>query len=229
MLRPLRLDAPDHKTFMVSDLHLNHARVATKRGLEVPVHDNGVVNSWNKTCDMDSHVISLGDIISDDRTGDKLKTFLRRVNFHTIFLLPGNHTSGYSALYKKFLRECFPDAVHKDQIMYEVYPLTMRLDDGPKQIVFLPNYVEMHINKTVFCLSHYPIVSHNRMGRESIHCCGHSHQNCAVTNIKTGRGKRLDVGWEGFGKPVSVSEIRRLMEGRDIDAWDHHEKHHEGA
>jgi calcineurin-like phosphoesterase family protein len=227
MLRPIRLKVPDHKAFITTDLHVSHARVAAKRGLDVETHDNVLVHSWNETCDADSYVISLGDIMTDDPTGAKLKAFLRRINFHTIFLLPGNHTSGWSRLYIDTLKMFFPDAVSSGEVVYEVYPLTTRLDDGPKQIVFLPNYVEAHINKTVFCLSHYPIVSHNRMGREAIHCCGHSHGGCELTNVKTGRGKRLDVAWESFGKPVSVSEIRRLMEGRDIDAWDHHGKRDE--
>ncbi len=110
------------------------------------------------------------------------------------------------------------------QQVYEVYPLTTTLDGGPKQIVFLPDYVEININKQPVVLSHYPIISHNRMARLSWMLCGHSHQGCALTNKDTGKGLRLDVGWEGWRRPVSVAEIRRHLAGRDIDPVDHHGK-----
>lgn len=230
MLRPLRLSTPDHKTFFTSDLHVSHAKVAVKRGFDsIEAHDNSLVHSWNATCDADSHVVSLGDIITDDKTGGKLKTFLRRIHFHTLFMQAGNHASGFSAFYKAVLAERFPDAFDAGQLLYEVYPLTTKLDDGPKTLVFLPDYIEIHLNKAIYVCCHYPIVSHNKMGRGSFSLSGHSHSGCHLTNIKTGRGKRLDVGWEGFGRPISASEVKHILESRDIDAWDHHGKDAESS
>lgn len=224
MIQPLRIDAPDHKVFMVSDLHARHARVAAKRGYgeDVAAHDADLVKGWNGVCDADSHVVVLGDAMSDDPTGAHLTALLKRLSFNTAFLLPGNHASGWSALYKQALKVGFPDAVRKGQLIYEVYPLTMTLEDTGKTIVFLPNLVEIKTGDALFCASHYPVVSHNRMGQRSIHVHGHSHQGCHLTNRHTGRGLRLDVGWEGWQRPVSVSEIKLHLAGREIDAWDHH-------
>ncbi len=223
MLTPIKLKVLDHKVFMVSDLHIKHAKVVPKRGFDSgPDHDNGVIHSINEVCDADSYLFSLGDIISDDPKGQHLKVLLRRLTFDTIFMQAGNHDSGFKALYREALVARFPDAMSCGQQVYEVYPLEMMLDDGPKRIVFLPDYAEVWVNKQLCVLSHYPIVSHNRMSRGAWHLTGHSHGNCHLTNKDTGRGFRLDVSWESFRRPISVSDIRRHLAGRDIDAWDHH-------
>ncbi len=227
MLRPLKLSVPDHKTFMVSDLHIGHNRdfIYEKRDFRsVEEHDNTLVHRWNEVCDADSHVFHLGDIIFADPDGSKLLTLLRRLSFDTIYLLWGNHQSGQKALYLKTLAAYFPDAVDAGQIVYEVYPLTMVLDDGLKRIVFLPAYAEVYVGKQAAVLCHYPVLSHNGLAKQSWMICGHSHSGLPLTNKDTGKGFRLDVGIESFGRPISVSDIRRHLAGRDIDSPDHHGK-----
>ncbi len=225
MLTQIKLNIPDHKVFAISDLHIRHARVAVKRGYaDAPTHDKDVIGSVNEVCDADSYLISLGDIMSDDPTGAHTKTLLRSLSFHTLLWMPGNHESGWRALYREALITHFPEAVRKRQIMYEVYPLTMVLEDTGKTIVFLPNLTEVKTTDQLLVCSHYPIVSHNRMALRSIHLSGHSHGNCHLTNKDTGRGLRLDVGWESFKRPISVADIKHHLAGREIDAWDHHGK-----
>ncbi len=88
MLTQLKITVPDHKVFMVSDLHWRHAKVVPKRGFDSgPIHDEAIVDSINSVCDLDSHLFSLGDIISDDPKGQHLKTLLRRIHFDTIWLM----------------------------------------------------------------------------------------------------------------------------------------------
>lgn len=218
MLKPIRISAPDHKVFMVSDLHWRHAKVVASRGFDsVASHDEALVHRWNEVVPPDGVVFHLGDLVFKDPESVAFWTLMRRLTFGTLYLMWGNHPSGQKQAYLELLARSCPESVN------EAYPLGMMVDDNPaKTVIFLPAYAEAQINKDRFTLSHYPIVSHRDMARGAYMICGHSHGNLPLTNKDTGRGRRLDVGIESFGRPISVSEIKRHLAGRDIDAHDHH-------
>lgn len=227
MLKTLKINGLENEIFFISDLHHGHDRlfIHKPRGFNnLQEHDAAIVQRWNEVCSNRSVVFNLGDVQFNDPTGDKLKNLFRRLNFKTMYLCLGNHTSGQSAIYKEELKLQFPNVFSEDGFYFsEVYPLWHNVDGNPfKQVVFLPEYVEASINGIRFVLCHYPIYSHHKQSHKSIHLAGHSHGNCALTNKNTGKGFRLDVGWESFGRPISLAEVNSHLKNRDLDITDHH-------
>lgn len=226
MLRPLNLKVPDHNVFMIADLHIRHNRAfiyEPRQFRSVEEHDQTLIHRWNEVVRPDSHVFSLGDTIFNDPSGQELRALFRRLTFGALYLMPGNHFSGWLRVYKEVLAARFPDAVVEDRLVYEVYPLEMLVDDNPnKRVVFIPNYVEAQVNKDLYVLCHYALAAHNRQSHNAVMCCGHSHSNLPLTHKDTGAGRRLDVGVESFGRPISLTEVKRHLVGRGADVRDHH-------
>ena len=233
MLKTLKFKGDEANYFFVSDLHYNHNRdfIYTKRkGIKENYyqseseHANGIIEVWNQRCNNQSIVFNLGDITFNDGDGEKFKTLVRRLNFKTMYLLYGNHTSGHRQVYLETLKAQHPNAFNDDGTFnYEVYPLKMAVDGNPnKVVIFVPQYAEALINSTQIVLCHYPIISHNEMGHMSIHCCGHSHGSCEFTNKDIGHGFRLDVGVESFGGPINLLEVKHHLKDRQIESYDHH-------
>lgn len=226
MFKSLKIVHPEHDVWAISDLHFGHDRefIYGPRGFDsVTNHDETLIHRWNEVCSDRSVVLNLGDFCFADPDGTRFKNLMRRLAFGTHYLLTGNHTSGARQVYMETLVKRFPDAVKDGQLQYEVYPLVHLVDSDPaKQVVFMPEYMEVSIGGHRYVLCHYPIVSFNNQSREGTCLVGHSHGGCAMTNKDTGTGRRLDVGVESFGRPISLTEIKRHLAGRTVDAQDHH-------
>lgn len=233
MLKPLKITSSPDDLFVISDLHIHHDKpwIVQARGFtSIAEHDETLIARWNETVTDDSIVIHLGDLMA--RSDEKaFWALIRRLRFKRLLLLLGNHVSGQKQAYQEALRAQFPNAFPPPELPassaaqahYEVYPLHVCVDGDPSRTVtFLPEYVEVTVAKQDLVLSHYPIISHHGISKGVIHLTGHSHGNLALTAAKTGQGKRLDVGVESFGRPVSLTEVVRLLQGRDVDARDHH-------
>jgi calcineurin-like phosphoesterase family protein len=228
MLRPLKLTCPPEDLFFLSDAHWHHDKpfILQPRGFAtIEDHDSTLIRRWNETCTDTSTVFHLGDLMA--RADEALFwALVRRLRFKRLYLLWGNHLSGQKQAYLAALRAQFPNAFDEtgqSAAHYEVYPLNVNVDGDPgRMVTFLPEYVEVNAGKTPLVLCHYPILSHHGIGHEAIHLCGHSHSGLPLTNKDTGKGLRLDVGVESFGRPVSLAEIKRHLAGRDLDIRDHH-------
>lgn len=222
MLKPLRISAPDHKVFFISDLHIGHNRdfIYGPRGFtSVQQHDETLIQRWNEIVPPDGVVFHLGDMVLNDPEGARFMELTRRLTFGTLYCLWGNHPSGQKQVYLKALRNQYPDIADSGA---EVYPLEVDLWARVKTLVFLPAYAEAWVNKQFVVLSHYPIMSFNGQSKDSISLSGHCHGNLALTNKDTGAGLRLDVGVESFGRPISLIEVKRHLAGRGADVRDHH-------
>lgn len=226
MLRTLKFTGNESDYHFISDLHYGHNRdfIYGKRNFtSVTEHDNHIVYSWNAQCGNHSTVFHLGDFIFNDGDGKRFYELLRKLKFKELHLLTGNHTSGQRQAYIDLMKQYFPDSVDEyNHLNYEVYPMRLDLDNTGRIVYFWPEYLEVHINSTMLVLSHYPIVSHNKLGKGSIHLCGHSHGRCELTNVDHGSGMRLDVGVESFGRPISLKEVRHHLKDRTLDSRDHH-------
>lgn len=206
------------KVFVTSDCHFRHDRdfIYKPRGYDsVTEHNVGLIKTWNERVSNEDIVFHLGDFVFKDPTGEYGLSFLNQLNFESLYLLPGNHASFIKQTYQKNLAAQFGE-----DCGFEVYPLKM---DYYRNVFFLPNYLEIEVEKKMFTLCHFPIMSHSQQNRGSFMLCGHSHGNCELTNIKTGQGRRLDVGIDSFGGPISLKEVVRLIGGRDVNSLDHHE------
>jgi calcineurin-like phosphoesterase family protein len=144
------------KVFVVSDCHFRHDRdfIWGKRGFNnSDEHNQSLINEWNHRVDNESDVIQLGDFMFGDQDGRYMLEVIRKLNFSTLYLMGGNHVSGFKALYNKALtiknNETLPE--------YEIYPLEYDVDG--RNVIFLPNLVEIVAEKRLFVLCHYPIVS----------------------------------------------------------------------
>ena len=225
MLKTFKFKGDEQKYFWISDLHRSHAKefLFGRRGFtSIEDHDRNIVNEWNKTCDSSSTIFNLGDIQFHDSDGSKFLEFNRQVNFKEHYVAQGNHNSGYRQNYLKELKEQFPNAFNNlNELQFEVYPL-VKILDGYKKIIFMPVYFEVFINSQFIVNCHYPIISHNQQSKSAIMCCGHSHQNCKVTNINTGQGLRIDCSLEGFKRPWNLTEIKYHLRNRNLDSVDHH-------
>jgi calcineurin-like phosphoesterase family protein len=226
MLKTLKFKGNPEDFFFSSDLHIGQSCSSWENPLwkmrgydSVESHKEGVVKSWNEHCGAQSICFHLGDMVFEDPYGEKFMDLVYSLNFKELYCYLGNHSSGQSVIYKRRLENLYPDVAAAG---LEVYPLEMELIEG-KKIIFLPQYADIQINGTFIACCHYPIVSHNRLGKSSWSLGGHSHNKCELTNKDSGRGKRLDVGWDGWAKPVSLAEIKEHLKDRDIDSPDHHD------
>jgi calcineurin-like phosphoesterase family protein len=236
MLRKIKVNEPPHKVWFLSDLHYGHDRdfIYGPRGFKsVAEHDETLAHRWNALVSNDDVVFHLGDLMCNADVA-KFWALMRRLNFKRLYILLGNHPSGQKQAYLEVLQGQFPNAFPPFEIPanhmedaghYEVYPLFANVDGNPgKTVTFLPEYVEVSCVKEHLILCHYPIASHHHIGHGAIHICGHTHSNLPLTHKETGRGRRLDVGVESFGAPINLTEVKRLLQSRDLDIVDHHGK-----
>lgn len=83
-------------------------------------------------------------------------------------------------------------------------------DDEELQKLFLwaGDYLEFTFEKTFICCFHYPLLTWNGMGRNSICLTGHEHTKRNLFN----RGKTMDVGMDSnFYNVYNLSEILLIM------------------
>jgi calcineurin-like phosphoesterase family protein len=78
----------EHKTFIISDLHLSHTNMATYRGFKSSEeHDETIISNWNSVVNNGDTVYVLGDITMEKATCYHLLSRLNG-NIHVIL---GNH------------------------------------------------------------------------------------------------------------------------------------------
>lgn len=227
MLKHLKINHPDHEIAFVSDLHYGHDKphIWQKRGhMNGREHDDALIHQWNSVCTDRTVAFHLGDICFVDPDGAKFKNLMRRLNFSVLYSFLGNHNSGLKSIYTEVLHDQYPDCFDGNDMEAEVYPLCYYPTSDPaKMVVFLPEYAEATVNGQRIIMCHFPILSHNKVGHGSWMLCGHSHGSCAMTNKDTGVGKRLDLGIESFGRPITFVELKRFMDAREIHTVDHHD------
>lgn len=207
-------ETSEQKIYISSDFHLGHQRdfVWKDRGYENPsAHDAGVIDIINSVVQPTDILIFLGDFCLNTKM-DQFNGYLSRIQCQNIYALWGNHNNPQEKnVYipgqpKQLIRE----------IQVETYPFEYR------NMIFLPSYVEAILNKQYVVLQHYPIYVWNEMSHGAWMLCGHSHYGCPLTKSESSHGKILDVGWDGHKKPLSLAEITKIMDGKQIVSVDHH-------
>lgn len=78
------------------------------------------------------------------------------------------------------------------------------------------HYLEIVVEKRLWCLMHYPIWSWNDMARGSYMISGHTHGSLPR------HGKAIDMDWGIWRKPLSLQEIDDILSKRDLSKVDHH-------
>lgn len=213
--------SPGSKVFFVSDLHFGHAKIAEKRGYSsVEVHDQTLIDEWNKRVSKTDLVINLGDFIlgKGDKGFEYLEMLLDKLNGRQYFIF-GNHNSGVKTAFKKAVNA----HLGMDGMDLEIYPISY------KKMTFLGNSALFKIkhgdsfkNTSFVFASHFAHRIWIDMSRGVYHASGHSHSNDPESNKDFLKSKRLDVGIENFGGPLDFDLFLSIMKTKSIDTIDHH-------
>jgi calcineurin-like phosphoesterase family protein len=192
----------------VSDTHFSHDRewLVKSRGYNsIQEHDEGIIEKWNKQVQPQDVVWNLGDFIFLKGAEERMEKIIRRLNFSTLYLQPGNHLAGFKQLKEKHGRQYV-------------------LEDG-RIVEFRNDYDEIIVDNRGMVLCHYPIISWNGMAGGSILVHGHCHSKLVGTEIGNllYKARAIDVGIESFGRPVSFQEIVEIVDKRGIVTFDHHD------
>lgn len=205
----INLNTKEQNVYFTSDLHWNHARefIYKPRGYNsIEEHNEGVIQKWNEVVGSNDIVFHLGDIIFGMNSEENLKKLLNRLNFAKLFALPGNHISGYKQL--------------KNSSINNVYEVR-----SGKEMLFLPNYVEIDVDGQFIVLCHYPLCSFNGQSHGATHCHGHSHSHLINTELGNLLYKMRikDVGIECCPQPISFKKLKEEMNSKPIVSFDHHQ------
>ena len=204
----IKFKTSEKNVHFISDCHFGHDRswLIEPRGYKsIQEHDEGLIEKWNKQVQPHDVVWSLGDFIFLKGADERMEKIIRRLNFSTLYLQPGNHTAGFRQLKEKYGRRYV-------------------LEDG-RIVEFRNDYDEILVDNRGMVLCHYPIVSFNGQGGGNIHVHGHCHNKLVGTEIGNllYKGRILDVGVEAFGRPISFKEVVDIVDGRGIVTFDHHD------
>jgi calcineurin-like phosphoesterase family protein len=91
-----------------------------------------------------------------------------------------------------------------------------------KNMMYLGYYVEAVLNGQYCVLCHYAINSWKDMRQGSWLLHGHEHSDVKNHLPEGTDGKILDTGWDYFKKPLSLSDIKKIMESKIILSVGHH-------
>jgi calcineurin-like phosphoesterase family protein len=210
---------PEQKNYISSDFHMHHTG---PRGAPIPLWKSrgynsaehmtdGIISTLNQTVGANDNLFFLGDWCLDC-TESQFNEDLARIQCQNIYMLFGNHNSRVKDAYRHAV-----DARHGlNGDLVEVYPTRY------KNLIFLGNYQEIVVDKQLYILCHYPVDVFNQQGHGSIMLTGHSHGNYAKTRAEYQFGKRLDIGWDQFNRPLSFDEVRAICDKKQIVSEDHH-------
>jgi calcineurin-like phosphoesterase family protein len=205
---------PERKYFFSSDFHLGHNKpfIVEKRGCKtIEEHDTKVIDSINENVG-ENDILFFGGDFSLNTTEEQFEAYLARIKCKNVWALFGNHPNPMAKIYREAVQRQFQDPLFEG----EIYPLKY------KNLVFIGDYLEMSIDKQEYVFCHYPIYSFNHSKFGAAMICGHSHYGCPLTKAENKMGRYLDVGWDGFQKPLSSDEVRSLISEKQVTAVDHH-------
>lgn len=223
----------DSKVLMTSDTHLRHNNpnsglIWKNRGYaNSESHTNAVIDGINARCRPMDKLLHFGDFCLNTNESE-LNEILSRIVCQNIYMVWGNHNNPLWRVYQDQVKKW----LHSNDEGYntpeggtphvdgdiEIYPFRWR------NVVFIGNYVEFTVDGKYFIGSHYPMYVFNYMKDNANHVCGHSHYNLELSQADNETSKILDVGWDGWGKPLTLDEVLAVMNKKQALVVDHHAK-----
>ncbi len=212
MLRPLKIKAGGRfKVWLTSDTHFGHNKpwIFQERGYEsVEQHDLALLFKMNELIQPDDFLLFCGDFCLNT-TLDQFKSYCARINCQNIVMIAGNHNSPWWGFYKQLIIDAYGEEV-------EVYPFRWN------NIVFVGESLDVEVDGFGFHLSHFPKFIWDKQHHGRGMGCGHSHSSCDKTLPDNKKAKIVDLGWDVFGRPIEVSEFKRIIDRKEIEINDHH-------
>lgn len=213
--KPIKITHPDDDVFVTSDLHFHQKCDSWDNPLwkmrgynSIQEHYDGIVKNWNSVVKNTSIVFNLGDSIFQSNGKENLMKMFHDLNFHWMFIAPGNHHSGWGQVFSELESNI--------------------LQAGEKTVIFCPNLFEAIINKQPVVFSHYFLASWNGQSSSkggSFLLNGHSHQTLLKGELADyiSRVRAMDVGIDATGFPFSFKEIKDKLNKITPYAPDHHD------
>ena len=226
MNRVLRFrQTPEQKVYWLSDTHLNHNRdfVFGVRGFKSGQDmTDGIINKVNEIVRPNDILMHAGDFCLNTEEGG-LNSLLARINCQNIYMTWGNHNNPLWKIYQREVKNLLGQFESRDGFCMdedvEIYPFKY------KNITFLGNYVELTVDGQYFVMCHYPIHVWNYVKDGAKMICGHSHYGLPFSQAANLKAKILDVGWDGYSRPLSTEEVLAIMDTKELfDTGDHHKK-----
>lgn len=212
MFKQFKIKTSQTPVYLTSDSHFCHAKpfVYEERGFSsVQEHDETLIKIWNETVPYNATVLHLGDFMLNG-SKEQCEQYFNRLNGHIVFLW-GNHES-YT---KKVYKESLIGQYGCENI--EIYPLTWN-----NKVTFVGNYLHGFIDKVPFVASHFAYRVWDFMQHGAVNFCGHSHGSDKESSASFPFHKRLDVGTDNFGRPISFQEAMTKLNKKKIVQLDHH-------
>jgi calcineurin-like phosphoesterase family protein len=221
LFKPIKIKASEDNTFFWCCPHYGHdpkweVPLWKMRGHDSSAQHDASIFDALKNLPADCTLFLLGDNAFGQGAEARLERLLTEANFATCFMMPGNHTAGWSQLFEKKADESS----------------TWHITDT-KKVVFVPNYLEVFLNHYSIVLSHYPILSWNGVGSnakgsgnyKNFHFFGHVHNSLEKSEI--GRmylenGICEEVSVERYAKPASFRELKDKLNQKVYKSVDHH-------
>lgn len=209
--RPVKISLGWDDICFWSDTHFNHqcthweTPLWKARGFpSVEAHTEGLIERWNDKSNDKTVFFHLGDFIFGFNSIDNFKNIINRLNFNTLYIMPGNHNSGWKQVFEE----------QKSNVWYL---------SSSKRVIFVPNYLEVIVGNKFLVLSHYPILSFNGQSNGAICAYGHVHNNLIKNEIGKlySKARTVEVTVEACTYPVTLRELVDLADKEPV-SFDHH-------
>lgn len=210
--KQIKADGLDENIVFWSDTHFGHRCEHWERPLwksrgfnSIEEHDEKIIENWNSVSNPNSIFFHLGDFMFGMNTVQRFKDVIRRLNFHILYIMPGNHCSGWKQNFEEHARNVWD--VNND-----------------KRVIFIPNYAECYANRQPIALSHYPLASFNGQGKGAWMLHGHCHGNLHKSELGPilYKAKILEVGVDCFSRPVTYKHLKNYFKDKENITFDHH-------
>jgi calcineurin-like phosphoesterase family protein len=210
--QPIKFNSKDNNIVFWSDTHFNHrcehwqVPLWRSRGFSsIEEHNNELIFRWNSKSDYNTVFFHLGDFIFGQDSISNFKSFVNRANFKELYIMPGNHNSGWKQVFES-----------QHQNVWHI--------SSEKRVIFIPNYLEIVVDDQFIVLSHYPILSFNGQNKKGFCLYGHVHGNLIKNEIGKlySKANTLEVTFEGSPFPVNFDEVKSIMKHKQGVSFDHH-------
>jgi calcineurin-like phosphoesterase family protein len=212
--QPVRVEAKNHEVLFWGCLHYRHnpkweVPIWKRRGYESSAeHDEGIVRNWNSKATEKTVGFLLGDIMFGYGGEEEFVKLMNRLNFRRVFVMSGNHQSGWKQAFESI----------KDNTLY--------LNGHKKEVIFVPNYLEAYVNGQAIVCCHYPILSWNGAGKGSWMLFSHVHGSLGNSDLGAmyvnDGGFNLEVSVEMTNYPLTYGDISTIMKNKSKFKTDHH-------
>lgn len=212
--QPVRVEAKNHEVLFWGCLHYRHnpkweIPIWKRRGYESSAeHDEGIVRNWNSKATEKTVGFLLGDVMFGYGGAEEFIKLMNRLNFWRVFVMSGNHQSGWKQAFESV----------KDNTLY--------LNGHKKEVIFVPNYLEAYVNGQAIVCCHYPVLSWNGAAKGSWMLFSHVHGSLGNSDLGAmylnEGGSNLEVSVEMNNYPLTYGEIFTIMKNKSKFKTDHH-------